>query len=100
MRARKMTFCTLAGKGGYTLGLKTGRGILDVGRASRLFRIKAPADIHAVIEGADCAPLVKLAEKALSDRRGSSVLVPESRTRFGPAVPRPEIGRASCRERV
>jgi 2-keto-4-pentenoate hydratase/2-oxohepta-3-ene-1,7-dioic acid hydratase in catechol pathway len=94
MKPRNMTFCTLAGKGGSTLGLKTGRGILDVGRASRLFRIKAPADIHAVIEGADCAPLVKLAEKALSDRRGGSVLVPESRARFGPAVPRP--GKIIC----
>jgi len=89
-----MTFCTLAGKGGHTLGLKTGRGILDVERASRLFRVKAPADIHAVIEGADCAPLVKLAQKAVSDRRGSSVLVPESRARFGPAVPRP--GKIIC----
>jgi 2-keto-4-pentenoate hydratase/2-oxohepta-3-ene-1,7-dioic acid hydratase in catechol pathway len=94
MKARNMTFCTLAGKGGYTLGLKTGRGVLDVGRASRLFRVKASADIHAVIEGADCAPLVKLAEKAVSDRRGSSVLVPESRARFGPAVPRP--GKIIC----
>ena len=94
MKARNMTFCTLAGKGGHTLGLKTGRGILDVERASRLFRVKAPADIHAVIEGADCAPLVKLAQKAVSDRRGSSVLVPESRARFGPAVPRP--GKIIC----
>jgi 2-keto-4-pentenoate hydratase/2-oxohepta-3-ene-1,7-dioic acid hydratase in catechol pathway len=94
MKPRNMTFCTLAGKDGYTLGLKTGRGILDVGRASGLFRVKAPADIHAVIEGADCAPLVKLAEKALSDRRGSSVLVSESRARFGPAVPRP--GKIIC----
>jgi 2-keto-4-pentenoate hydratase/2-oxohepta-3-ene-1,7-dioic acid hydratase in catechol pathway len=56
--------------------------------------VKAPADIHAVIEGADCAPLAKLAEKALSDKRGKSVLVAESRTRFGPAVPRP--GKIIC----
>ena len=94
MRARNMTFCTLAARGYGTLGLKTERGILDVASASRLFRIKAPTDIHAVIEGADCAPLVKLAEKALSDRRGKSVLTPESRTRFGPAVPRP--GKIIC----
>jgi 2-keto-4-pentenoate hydratase/2-oxohepta-3-ene-1,7-dioic acid hydratase in catechol pathway len=93
-RARNMTFCTLAGRDGNTLGIKTERGILDVARASRLFRIKAPTDIHAVIEGADCAPLVKLAGKALSDKRGKSVLVPESRARFGPAVPRP--GKIIC----
>ncbi|MDH3287091.1 MAG: fumarylacetoacetate hydrolase family protein [Betaproteobacteria bacterium] len=94
MRARNMTFCTLAGRDGGTLGVRTERGILDVAKASKLFRIKAPTDIHAVIEGADCAPLMKLAEKALNDKRGKSVLAPESRTRFGPAVPRP--GKIIC----
>jgi 2-keto-4-pentenoate hydratase/2-oxohepta-3-ene-1,7-dioic acid hydratase in catechol pathway len=94
MQARNMTFCTLAGRDGGTLGVKTGRGIVDVAKASRLFRIKAPADIHAVIEGADCAPLRKLAEKALGDKRGTSVLVPEARARFAPAVPRP--GKIIC----
>jgi 2-keto-4-pentenoate hydratase/2-oxohepta-3-ene-1,7-dioic acid hydratase in catechol pathway len=84
----------LAARDGDTLGLVTGRGILDVARASWLFRIKAPADIHAVIEGADCAPLMRLAEKALNDRRGKSVLIPESRARFAPAVPRP--GKIIC----
>jgi 2-keto-4-pentenoate hydratase/2-oxohepta-3-ene-1,7-dioic acid hydratase in catechol pathway len=94
MRARNMTFCTLAGSNGGTLGIRTERGILDVAKASRLFRIKAPTDIHAVIEGADCAPLAKLAEKALSDKRGRSVLIAESRARFAPAVPRP--GKIIC----
>ena len=94
MRARNMTFCTLAGSGGDTLGVRTERGILDVAKASRLFRIKAPTDIHAVIEGADCAPLAALAGKALSDRRGKGVLVAESRARFAPAVPRP--GKIIC----
>lgn len=94
MRARGMTFCTLAGGNGGTLGLRTGRGILDVAKAAALFRIKAPTDIHAVIEGADCAPLAKLAEKALADKRGKKVLIPESRARFAPAVPRP--GKIIC----
>jgi 2-keto-4-pentenoate hydratase/2-oxohepta-3-ene-1,7-dioic acid hydratase in catechol pathway len=94
VRARNMTFCTLAGGKSGTLGVRTERGILDVAKASRLFRIKAPTDIHAVIEGADCAPLAKLVEKALSDKRGRSVLVSESRARFAPAVPRP--GKIIC----
>lgn len=89
-----MTFCMLAGGAGGTLGLKVEHGILDVARASQLFRIKAPADIHAVIEGADCAPLVKLADRALNDRRGRRALVPEARARFAPAVPRP--GKIIC----
>ena len=90
LRARNMTFCTLAGSQGPTLGLRTERGILDVAKASALFRIRAPADIHAIIDGADCAPLVKLRDKALSDPRGKSVLVAETRARYAAVVPRPE----------
>jgi 2-keto-4-pentenoate hydratase/2-oxohepta-3-ene-1,7-dioic acid hydratase in catechol pathway len=93
MKARNMTFCTLAGSGG-TLGLRTERGILDVAQASRRFGLKAPTDIHAVIEGADCAPLKKLAEMALADKRGRRMLISESRARFAPAVPRP--GKIIC----
>ena len=93
-RARNMTFCTLAGRDGMTLGLRTERGILDVAKASKLFRIKAPTDIHAVIEGADCGPLRRLEQKALADARGKSVLIAEQRARFGPAVPRP--GKIVC----
>jgi 2-keto-4-pentenoate hydratase/2-oxohepta-3-ene-1,7-dioic acid hydratase in catechol pathway len=94
MRARNLRLCTLASRDGGGLGVATERGILDVAKASALFRVKAPADIHAVIEGADCAPLAKLVDKALSDKLGASVLVSESRARFGPAVPRP--GKIIC----
>jgi 2-keto-4-pentenoate hydratase/2-oxohepta-3-ene-1,7-dioic acid hydratase in catechol pathway len=94
MRARQMRLCTFANREGGGLGLVTERGVLDVAKASSLFRVKAPADIHAVIEGADCAPLVRLVERALDAKRGQTVLVPESRVRFGPAVPRP--GKIIC----
>jgi 2-keto-4-pentenoate hydratase/2-oxohepta-3-ene-1,7-dioic acid hydratase in catechol pathway len=94
LKARNMTFCTLVGREGMTLGLRTERGILDVAKASKLFRIKAPTDIHAIIDGADCAPLRKLEQKALADARGRSVVVAEARARFGPAVPRP--GKIVC----
>ena len=88
--SKGMTFCTLAGRDGMTLGVRTGKGILDVAKAAALFRVKAPTTIHQVMEGADCAPLVKLVEKATSDARGKSVLVSEARAKFGPAVPNPE----------
>lgn len=86
----QLTFATLDTKRGYRLGLQTGRGILDVEQASRLFRIKAPITIDAVLAGADCAPLKQLIDKALEDKRGKRVLLPESRVKFGPAVPHPE----------
>jgi 2-keto-4-pentenoate hydratase/2-oxohepta-3-ene-1,7-dioic acid hydratase in catechol pathway len=85
-----MTFCTLAGRDGMTLGVKTDKGILDVAKAAALFRVKAPLTIHQVIEGADCAPLVKLVDKAMNDPRGKTVLVSEAKAKFGPAVPNPE----------
>lgn len=88
--SKGMTFCTLASRDGMTLGVRTGKGILDVAKAAALFRVKAPTTIHQVMEGADCAPLVKLVEKATSDARGKSVLVSEARAKFGPAVPNPE----------
>lgn len=85
-----LTFATLITKQGYRLGLKTERGVLDVEAASKLFRIKAPVTIDEVLAGADCAPLKKLVDRALADKRGKSVLVPEARAKFGPAVPHPE----------
>jgi 2-keto-4-pentenoate hydratase/2-oxohepta-3-ene-1,7-dioic acid hydratase in catechol pathway len=90
IRARNMTFCTLAGTNGPTLGVKTERGIIDVAKASALFRIKAPCDIHAIIEGADCTALAKLIEKTLKDPRGKAALVAEARAKYAPVVPRPE----------
>ena len=84
-----MTFASFAGKNGHTLGVKTGAGILDVAAAAKLFRMKVPLTMDDVLSGADCAPLRRLVEKALADKRGRKVLVPESRAKFGPAIPHP-----------
>ncbi|MGH8620482.1 MAG: fumarylacetoacetate hydrolase family protein, partial [Burkholderiales bacterium] len=84
-----LTFATLAGKSGFTLGVKTTAGILDVAAAAKLFRMKAPLTIDEVLAGADCAPLRKLMAKALADKRGKKVLLSEARAKFGPAVPHP-----------
>ncbi len=84
-----LTFATLAGKAGYTLGVKTTAGILDVAAAAKLFRMKAPLTIDEVLAGADCVPLRKLIAKALTDKRGKKVLLSEARAKFGPVVPHP-----------
>lgn len=88
-RPTGLTFATLETKRGRRLGLRTGAGILDVEPASKLFRVKAPITIDAVLAGADCAPLKLLIDRALADKRGRSVLVPESRAKFAPAIPNP-----------
>ena len=84
-----MTFATLSGRNGFTLGVKTDAGVLDVAAAAKLYRIKAPLTIDEVIAGADCAPLRRLVDKATADKRGRTVLLSESRAKFGPAVPNP-----------
>lgn len=84
-----MTFASLLGKSGPTLGVKTDAGVLDVAAAAKLFRVKAPLTMDEVLAGADCAPLRKLVGKALADKRGKKVLVPESRAKFAPAIPHP-----------
>lgn len=89
-RPTRLTFATLETRHGYRLGLKTERGILDFERASEIFRIRAPLTIDEVLAGADCAPLKRLIDKVLNDKRGRAALRPESRVKFGPAVPHPE----------
>jgi 2-keto-4-pentenoate hydratase/2-oxohepta-3-ene-1,7-dioic acid hydratase in catechol pathway len=84
-----LTFASLAGASGPTLGIKTDGGVLDVAAAAKLFRIKAPLTIDEVLAGADCTPLRTLAAKALADKRGKTVLVPEARAKFATAVPHP-----------
>jgi len=93
-RPAGLTFATLATRNGYRLGLRTERGVLDVERAAGLFRIKAPLTVDEVVAGADCAPLRKLMEKALADKRGRGALIPESKVKWGPAVPNP--GKIIC----
>ncbi|HWI13892.1 MAG TPA: fumarylacetoacetate hydrolase family protein [Burkholderiales bacterium] len=88
-RPTGMTFATLAGKSGYTLGVKTDAGIVDVAKAAALFRMRAPLTIDEVLAGADCAPLRKLVEKTLADKRGRAAIVSEARAKFGPAIPHP-----------
>ncbi|MGQ0752414.1 MAG: fumarylacetoacetate hydrolase family protein [Betaproteobacteria bacterium] len=85
-----LTFATLDTKSGFRLGLKTERGVLDVEAASKLFGIGAPVTIDDVLAGGDCAPLRRLLDKAEADKRGRNLILPESRVKFGPAVPHPE----------
>jgi 2-keto-4-pentenoate hydratase/2-oxohepta-3-ene-1,7-dioic acid hydratase in catechol pathway len=89
-----LTFATLATDRGYRLGVRTGRGVLDVELAARRFRVRAPVTIDEVIAGADCTPIRRLIDKALTGSGGKSVLTPEARVRFGPAVPNP--GKIIC----
>jgi 2-keto-4-pentenoate hydratase/2-oxohepta-3-ene-1,7-dioic acid hydratase in catechol pathway len=82
---RNMTFVTLAMGGAYTLGVKGDRGILDVGRAAAQFGAPVPTTIEEVIRYGDTG-LTDLVKRAGGE---SSLWLPESSVRFGPAVSQP-----------
>jgi 2-keto-4-pentenoate hydratase/2-oxohepta-3-ene-1,7-dioic acid hydratase in catechol pathway len=84
---RGMTFVTLAMGGANTLGVKTGRGILDVGRASAQLGIACPTTIDDVIRYGD-AGLSDLL-KAAAARGDSAMWLSEASVRFGPCVTNP-----------
>jgi 2-keto-4-pentenoate hydratase/2-oxohepta-3-ene-1,7-dioic acid hydratase in catechol pathway len=81
-----MTFCTLKGAKGDSLGLRTERGILDVAAAEAALKENAPTTISAVFAGqGDAAGLKRLADKA-----SPTQFVAEDKAKFGPCVTHPE----------
>lgn len=87
---KNMTFATLRGLTGYGLGLRTERGVLDVGAAERDLRENAPTTITAVLNGhGDLAALRRLADKAAS-ASPERYFVAEDKAIFGPCVTEPE----------
>src|SRR3954454_2577655 len=88
--ARGLTLATLRrADGGYGLGLRTDRGILDVIAAETDFHENAPTTITQVLnrEG-DASGLRRLAAKA--NAQAARYFVAEDKAQFGPCVTNPE----------
>ena len=79
MKARNMTFCTLAGGSGGTLGIRTERGILEVARASKQFRIKAAWKSGAPAEPPKPTPAAGAKPSASPGRPGTRPGAAQSR---------------------
>lgn len=84
---RGMTFVTLAMGGGYSLGVKTDRGILDVGRASAQMNMACPTTIDDLIRYGDSG--LSDVVKAASARGDAAMWLAESSVRLGPCVTHP-----------
>ena len=84
-----MTFLTFRRKGVYSLGVKTDKGILDAGAASRMFKKEVPTTIDDVIRGGD-RELTALVRTALDSDKAKRLFLDESRIEFGPCVTNPE----------
>ena len=88
--ARGLTLLTFARNGGYRLGARTEQGVLDVGEASRLLAMPAPATMDELLQNEEGPALNALVEAALRSPKARPAFLPEADVRYGPAVTRPE----------
>jgi 2-keto-4-pentenoate hydratase/2-oxohepta-3-ene-1,7-dioic acid hydratase in catechol pathway len=86
MMPQRMTLLTMRSEDSYTLGVKMDKGIVDVRKAAKAFKSRAPTTIDELIRRGDQG-LTELVEKAVSSGKG---LVEETKVEFGPCVTNPE----------
>ncbi|MBY0382468.1 MAG: fumarylacetoacetate hydrolase family protein [Xanthobacteraceae bacterium] len=85
---KNMTFTMLDGPDGLSLGVRTDKGIVDVGAAAAAFKIDAPTTTDDIISGDyDAAALKTAVDKATA--AGGKYLVAENAAKFGPVVTAP-----------
>jgi len=85
---KNMTFTMLDGPDGLSLGVRTEKGIVDVGAAAAAFKIDAPATTDDIIAGDyNAAALKNAIDKATA--AGGKYIVAESAAKFGPVVTNP-----------
>lgn len=87
-----MIMLTFVTDDGLSLGIKTGRGVLDVGAAAVALNVPAPltpAEFYA--QGLPALSILgSLVERALSSPNAATWLWDESKLIYGPCVPNPE----------
>jgi 2-keto-4-pentenoate hydratase/2-oxohepta-3-ene-1,7-dioic acid hydratase in catechol pathway len=85
---KQMTLVTLRNGEGYSLGVKTDKGILDVKKAAKQFKSSAPTDIDELIRSGDRG-LTELVKTAGASGK-SALFLDEDKIEFGPCVTNPE----------
>jgi 2-keto-4-pentenoate hydratase/2-oxohepta-3-ene-1,7-dioic acid hydratase in catechol pathway len=84
-----MALLTMQSGGVYSLGVKTERGIVDVRRAVRVLKSRAPTTMDQLIAGGDQG-LTDLVRRALAAPSGGGLVRDEGKVTFGPCVTNPE----------
>ena len=88
---KRLTFATLRRADGYSVGVRTSRGVLDVAAAEQDFHTNAPTTIDAVLAGqGDLAGLAQLVQKADASAAPERYFIAVDKARFGPCVTNPE----------
>lgn len=84
---RNLTVATLMNGGAPSLGVRTPKGVIDVGAAEKVLRRGLPTTVDGLIQGrGDRAALQQL----IASPPASVRLIPEAEVRFGPCVTAPE----------
>ena len=86
--ARGLTLLNMRQRGAVALGVKTDKGILDVGKAAASYQVVAPRTVDDVVQGGDQG-LGALVTRALAGG-AADMFVDESRVDYAPAITRPE----------
>ena len=87
--ARGLTLLTMRRKGGYRLGVKTNKGILDVKEAAARLKMGAPATMDELLQNEDGPRLNALVDAALKSNAIASVFLKEETIEYGPVVVQP-----------
>lgn len=82
---RNMTLLTFQRGGKYQLGVKTGKGVLDVSAAATALGLPAPADMDDLLQNGRGGLLTPIVERA-----PASAYLDEATLAYGPVVTRPQ----------
>ncbi|MGE5246688.1 MAG: fumarylacetoacetate hydrolase family protein [Betaproteobacteria bacterium] len=88
--ARGLTLLTIRRNGRDSLGVKTGRGIIDARRAAELLAMDGPATVDDLLQHEDGPRLQALVDAALGSDRARTAFLDERQIEYGPLVSRPE----------
>jgi hypothetical protein len=86
---RGMTLLNMRRDGGYRLGVKTNKGILDVVAAAQALNLPAPTDMDDLLQNGKGGVLKALVDVANS-WAPEGVFLREETVQYGPVVTRPE----------
>jgi 2-keto-4-pentenoate hydratase/2-oxohepta-3-ene-1,7-dioic acid hydratase in catechol pathway len=88
--ARGLTFLTLRHGGQDRLGVRTGRGVLDVPQAASLLNMFAPATLDDLLQNEDGPSVQAVVDASLKSDAAKAAFREESTLEYGPLVSRPE----------
>lgn len=88
--ATGLTLLNMRRDGGYHLGVKTSKGVLDAGEAARLLHMHAQATTDDLLQNEDGPSLNALVDAASKSSAAQKAFLKEENIEYGPAITRPE----------